>query len=185
MTIPNVVTLLRIFLLPVLFYLIQGHHPVIAFYLLIGIWMTDLLDGFIARTFNQGSKLGSYLDPIADKIVTASLFIFLTILSRIPLWLTVMVVVRDIFIFAGLIIILLPQKFPAASPSYLGKFTTFLQAITLFVVMSEGVPTFNALLSPLFNTVIYITTVLTLLSFIQYIFRGIVMIRDRYEQHGK
>lgn len=185
MTIPNSITFLRILSLPLLFYLIQEHHPVAAFYLLVGIWITDFLDGFVARTFDQRSKLGSYLDPIADKLLTASLFIFLTLLGRLPVWLTVMVVVRDIFIFAGLMIILLPQKFPVASPSYLGKFTTFFQAVMLLVVMSEGVPVFDVVLAPLSETVLMITAGLTLLSFVQYLIRGTMMLKEGHEQHGK
>jgi cardiolipin synthase len=179
MTIPNILSLLRIVSLPFLFYLIKDGYPTAALCLLIGSWFTDLLDGFIARTFNQRSKLGSYLDPIADKIVTASLFIFLTIYDRIPLWLTCMVVGRDIVIFVGLLVVFIPQKFPVASPSYLGKFTTFFQALTLLMVMSDRVPAFKGYLTPFYSSVLYTTAALTVLSFIQYVSRGISMLNHR------
>lgn len=181
MTIPNILSILRILSLPVLFYLIKNDYPVAAFYLLIGSWFTDFLDGLIARTFNQRSKLGSYLDPIADKMVTTSLFIFLTIFNRLPLWLTAVVVVRDVAIFTGLLVLFLPRKFPTVSPSYLGKFTTFFQAATLLIVMSEGVPLFQGILPPFLLDVIYITALFTLLSFIQYTVRGIAMLKERNE----
>jgi cardiolipin synthase len=178
MTIPNLLSLLRILSLPVLFYLIRDNYPTAALCLLIGSWFTDFLDGFIARTFNQRSKLGSYLDPIADKIVTASLFIFLTLYDRMPLWLTGIVVGRDIVIFAGLLIVFMPQKFPVASPSYLGKFTNFFQALTLLMIMSDRVPAFSGYLRPLYTTVIYTTASFTIFSFLQYVFRGIVMLKQ-------
>ncbi|MCL4558836.1 MAG: CDP-alcohol phosphatidyltransferase family protein [Deltaproteobacteria bacterium] len=179
MTIPNILSLLRIFSLPFLFYLIRSGHEVAAFYLLIGSWFTDLLDGFIARTFNQRSKLGSYLDPIADKVVTASLFVFLTLYNRIPLWLTSVVVSRDVVLLGGLLVVFMPQKFPVTSPSYLGKFTTFSQALTLLVVMSDGVPALKGYLSQFRVPILYATLVLTVLSLVQYVFRGISMLRHR------
>jgi len=179
MTIPNILSTLRIFSLPVLFYLLIKDYPTAAFYLLIGSWATDLADGFIARTFNQSSKLGSYLDPIADKVVTVSLFIFLTISDRIPLWLTYIVVGRDIILFIGLLVIFFPKRFPVASPSYLGKFTTLFQACILLIVMSDRVPAFNGFLTPLFMPVVYATAVLTIFSFIQYTIRGIAMLKEK------
>jgi phosphatidylglycerophosphate synthase len=90
-----------------------------------------------------------------------------------------MVVTRDIVIFIGLIVVFLPKKFPVVSPSYLGKFTTFSQAITLLVVMSEGVPVFRGVLYQFLNTFIYLTAVFTALSFVQYIFRGVAMLKEK------
>lgn len=177
MTIPNVLTSLRILSLPLLLYLASTAHPAAALLLLIASWSTDLLDGFIARTFNQRSKLGSYLDPVADKLINVSLFIFLTLYDRIPVWLTAVVVGRDLILFGGLLVVFLPQKFPVASPSYLGKFTTFSQAITLLVVMSDRVPAVRGYLSPAYPAVLYVTGALTVLSLSQYVVRGIGMLR--------
>lgn len=179
MTVPNLLSILRIISLPFIFYLIKYNYPTWALILLIASWVTDLLDGFIARTFNQRSKLGSYLDPIADKIVTASLFIFLTIHDRIPLWIASIVVGRDVVIFAGLLVVFLPQKFPVASPSYLGKFTTFFQALILLLVMSDRVPSLKGFLTPLYLPVLYTTATLTILSLIQYVYRGILMLMHK------
>ncbi len=178
-TIPNILTSIRILLIPVLFLLIKNDQQEAAFYLLIGMGFTDLLDGFIARTFNQMSKLGSYLDPIADKLLTTSLFITLTLYNHIPLWLTIIVIGRDVIIAVGLFVIFLPQKFPAVSPSYLGKFTTFAQAITLIISISSGIRYFNSVLSSFFMPSVYITALFTIVSMIQYIHRGIVMLKDR------
>jgi len=176
-TIPNILSVLRICSVPFIFYLIRYNYPTAALVLLLVSWLTDLLDGFIARTFNQQSRLGSYLDPIADKIVTASLFIFFTIYDRIPFWVSCIVVGRDVIIFAGLLVVFMPQKFPVASPSYLGKFTTFFQALTLLIVMTDKVPGLRGYSTPLYPTVLYTTASLTVLSLIQYVFRGILMLR--------
>ncbi len=176
MTIPNILSFLRILSLPFLFYLMRDGYPAAALCVLIGSWLTDLLDGLIARTFNQVSRLGSYLDPVADKIVTASMFIFLTLFDRVPLWLTAVVVGRDIVLFGGLLVVFMPQKFPVASPSYLGKFTTFFQALLLLVVMSDRVPALKGYLSMLYPAILSATAVLTLLSLVQYVFRGIGML---------
>lgn len=183
MTIPNLLSLLRICSLPFIFYLIRYNYPTAALILLLLSWLTDLLDGFIARTFNQQSKLGSYLDPIADKIVTASLFIFFTIYDRIPLWVSCLVVGRDVVLFAGLVVVFMPQKFPVASPSYLGKFTTFFQAITLLLIMTDRVPTLKGYSTPFYYPVLYITASLTILSLIQYVIRGILMLKQEGSKH--
>src|SRR4030065_2641137 len=102
MNIPNLLTLLRIILVPVIvILLIQGVFlkALIAF---IVASLSDVLDGFLARILHQQTALGAYLDPIADKALLASSFVTLSVLHVIPGWLTGIVITRDFLILLGL-----------------------------------------------------------------------------------
>jgi cardiolipin synthase len=101
MTVPNIITLLRIALVPWLVVLVvRGNYGTVLWvFLLAG--TSDALDGYIARRFNQMSRLGSFLDPLADKIMLVSLFICLAVIGLMPRWLAAAVVARDLVILAG------------------------------------------------------------------------------------
>lgn len=136
LTIPNLLTLLRLLLVP--FFIYASFHGMwtIAFVIFISAAVTDILDGFIARRFNQRSRLGALLDPAADKMLMISGYLFYTINSsmpmvRIPGWLTFVVFIRDFLIvmFAYLLYTRVHvRRFP---PSPAGKTSTVLQAATL------------------------------------------------------
>ena len=117
MNVPNLLTLLRIILSPVIvILLIQGaFFKALIVFIVAGI--TDALDGFLARVLHQQTVLGAYLDPIADKALLASSFITLSVLHIIPGWLTVIVISRDFIILLGisvLSIMSIPVTDPAA-----------------------------------------------------------------------
>ena len=98
MTIPNVITLLRFFLGPgVVFALLSGRMEwALAGFVIAGV--SDGVDGFIARQFNQRSVLGAYLDPMADKLLLVSVFVVLGLMGNLPLWLVIAAVSRDALI---------------------------------------------------------------------------------------
>ena len=105
MNIPNFLSLLRIILVPVVvIFLIQGSYGKALFaFALAG--LTDALDGALARLLNCQTVLGSYLDPIADKLLLTASFVTLSILGIIPSWLTVIVISRDFIILLGIAIL--------------------------------------------------------------------------------
>ncbi|MBU2600365.1 CDP-alcohol phosphatidyltransferase family protein [bacterium] len=139
---PNKITVLRIFLIPALVIsLIYGYKNIA-----LGIFcfsaITDALDGFIARFFGKITKLGSFIDPLADKLLIVTSFLFLSFFGdlRIPFWISVLVVSRDVIISLGWgLLYLLTDCFSGDKivipPSYLGKLTTILQMLTIFLYL--------------------------------------------------
>jgi cardiolipin synthase len=141
-TIPNILSLLRLALIPLFVWLsIEGLFAA-AFFLFVGAALTDALDGWIARRFNQRSRLGAYLDPAADKMMMVTTYIVYTIPSmaahRLPAWLTFTVFIRDltIVIFAYLLYTRIRVKrFP---PSIPGKVSTIVQVVALAATIAAN-----------------------------------------------
>lgn len=136
MNLPNLLSLLRIFLVPVfLIAIIYGAYPA-ALILFIAAGITDLLDGFFARRLGQCTRLGAYLDPVADKLLISTAFISLAIAGAVPAWLTVVVVFKDLFITLGAAILFFAGKSFVAVPTLWGKQTTFLEIVVVACVLS-------------------------------------------------
>lgn len=183
MNIPNLITLLRIILTPVLIIcLIQGLYFK-AFIVFIIAGITDALDGFLARVLHQKSVLGAYLDPLADKALIASSFITLSILDppAIPAWLTVIVISRDLVIVSGICVLTLLEASFEIKPAIVSKITTLFQILTVVVALA-------ALAAPmhfdrmLIQLVFWVTAVLTVVSGLTYIIRGIKIINHSSEE---
>ena len=135
-TIPNLLTCLRIILTPLfVIYIIDG-RPVAALVVFVIAGISDGADGFIARVFNQKSRLGSYLDPLADKILLVAAFVTLAARGFIPAWLTVVVISRDILILLGVLLLLLYHGEATIKPSVVSKLTTCFQLVTVFLSLS-------------------------------------------------
>ncbi|MBW1731313.1 MAG: CDP-alcohol phosphatidyltransferase family protein [Deltaproteobacteria bacterium] len=136
MTVPNLITSLRIILAPIfIIYLINERFlPALVVFVIAG--LSDGADGLVARLFNQKSTLGSYLDPLADKILLVAAFVVLSIRQFVPPWLTVIVISRDILILLGVLVLFLNNLQVTIRPSLLSKATTCLQLATVFVVLS-------------------------------------------------
>ncbi len=126
LTIPNLLSLLRLAGVPVFLWLVLGpHRDGIALLLLIASGLTDYLDGKLARLLNQSSKLGALLDPTADRLYIASTVIALTIRGIIPLWLLIVLVVRDVVLLAFGPVLLRMGYGIALPVHFLGKAATF------------------------------------------------------------
>lgn len=137
MTIPNVITLFRFFLVPAILYALFTHRVEWAFvgFLLAGI--SDGVDGFIARQFNQRSTLGAYLDPMADKILLVSVFLMLGYMGELPLWLVVSAVARDILIMGAVLLSTIMSNPVEMRPLFVSKANTAVQIILAAVVLGE------------------------------------------------
>jgi cardiolipin synthase len=177
LTIPNVITLIRILLTPIfIIFLIQGHYRrALVVFLLAGV--SDLADGLIARVWQQKSRLGSYLDPLADKILMAASFVTLSIYQQIPPWLTVVVLSRDVVLGLGVLIFRLADIPLIVRPSLAGKWTTTLQVTTVGLVLLNKIwPISPLVLLALF----WCTGALTAISGIQYLYYGIQMMNQAH-----
>ncbi len=169
MNIPNSLTILRILLIPVYIgFMTYGQFGLALLSLLLA-GVTDAIDGPIARRLNQRTKLGTFLDPLADKLLLTSGFISLSILHLVPSWLAILVVSRDIILLLGTAVAHLTNSPIDITPTFLGKGTTLLQLtyVLLVVLMTwrgQGV----ALLSPLLS----IMVTFTVASGLHYLYRG-------------
>jgi cardiolipin synthase (CMP-forming) len=170
LTIPNLITLFRIILTPLfIIFLIQGNYrKALVVFILAGV--SDMADGLIARTWQQKSRLGSYLDPLADKLLMAASFVTLSIYHQIPSWLTVVVLSRDVILAVGVVIFRLADIPLVVRPSLAGKWTTTFQLITVGFVLLSKIWAFPPLVLPVF---FWVTGALTTISGLQYFYRGI------------
>ena len=146
LTIPNCLTLVRLISTPVIVLAMFKLYWGVAFWLIIFSALTDLLDGYIARRFNQKTFLGACLDPIADKLLILSVYFMLAFkqspLFSIPLWFVILVLLKELLLIAGAIFLYIRQwqakhlganeQLIELQPTLLGKLTMLVQ--TLFIV---------------------------------------------------
>ena len=142
LSIPNLLSLLRMGLVPLFVIAVTRGETARALALFVVAGVTDALDGFIARFWDQRTLLGAYLDPIADKLLLTSAYVVLAIPSlnpamTIPLWVTILVIARDLLIVvtAGLLYVALgTRSFP---PNWLSKLNTFVQVAAIFLLLGH------------------------------------------------
>jgi cardiolipin synthase (CMP-forming) len=165
MTIPNLITTIRIILTPIFVIYIINDKLISGLIVLVISGLSDGIDGLVARLFNQKSKLGAYLDPLADKIILISAFITLSIRHMLPAWLTVMVISRDILILMGISIMFLNGMKINIKPAISSKITTCLQFITLILILAKD---YLAGFGNYYPFLFYLTALFTTVSFLQY-----------------
>jgi cardiolipin synthase len=178
LTIPNLVTLVRIIMTPfILLELSRGRY-------LAGGWMfgaaafTDILDGALARRLGDHSSVGQYLDPVADKILLTCIYIGLAVAHAVPVWLVIVIFSRDLWILLLSGIALRFTRFRNLLPSVWGKVSTFLQIMAAVGVMAahaynnDGFAKISAIL-------IWGVTALAVISAIDYSLRGVAYLREQ------
>ena len=136
---PNLLTLLRLFIIPYLVIEILASHYRAAFALFLLAGVSDALDGFLARWLEQRTTLGLYLDPIADKLLLSTLFLVLTHVSLIPQYVTVLVFSRDFGILLIATLLFATGTLRDFRPSLLGKLNTLIQIVGLTFVLAQRV----------------------------------------------
>jgi cardiolipin synthase (CMP-forming) len=174
--IPHLLTLLRVALSPVLVWLIVKSSFDAALCIVVLAGVTDWLDGYAARKLGVMGKLGTILDPMADKLMLVTLFFALAYVRLIPLWLLVLVMGRDVVIVTGALLVRIFRNIRKFTPSTIGKVSTFFQIVfVLMVLLYAAVPFgFFHLLEVL---ALILTTLFTTLSGAGYIRLGIRMAR--------
>ncbi len=135
MTIPNILTVIRLLLVPVIIWAINAGLLELAFWIFVFAGVSDGIDGFIARHFNQASELGAYLDPLADKALLVSIFIMLGLTGHLPNWLVIAVVSRDLLIVTAVMLSWLLDRPVAMRPSIVSKANTLFQTILAATVL--------------------------------------------------
>ncbi len=176
LTFPNLLTFLRMALIPLFASLLYYGHSDWALVVFIIAGASDGIDGFVARRFNQQSELGTILDPIADKLLMTTAFVILTLPNifpptrhlPVPFWVTASVIGRDVLIIAVAAAIFIITDFRGFKPSRLGKLSTLVQVCGVGLILLAAVfPTLQSFYLP---TVYTTVTALAVFSGIHYIF---------------
>ena len=172
-TIANQLTLLRMLLIPAFVLLVVYGEFGWALIVFLIAGATDALDGLAARQAGQKTSLGAWLDPAADKLLLMTTFIVLTLpnlglVNRIPIWLTVLVISRDVGIVLTVAIVSLAMGPRTFKPSLLGKTATAFFIVTCVVVMFYN---YLGTTSFVVDAFVWGSLVITLASGIDYVFR--------------
>ncbi len=176
MNIPNSLTVFRILLIPVFVVLLFSREYDYCLVALLLAGLTDGLDGIIARVTNQRTRLGAFLDPLADKLLLSSGFVTLAILQLIPVWVVSLVVTRDLMLMTGTVVAKIGEMKLELSPTVLGKGTTVLQLVYIVLVVLLSAQEIELrFLQP----VMYLMVLFTLGSGIHYFYRGFAGLAPR------
>ncbi len=170
LTIPNIVTFIRIVLIPVfviaLVYRMYGY----ALGLFAFASVTDAFDGILARLTNQKTQLGAFLDPLADKFLLITSFILFSLYGWIPTWLTITVISRDLIVTLGWFLLYLIYHIAKVEPSLIGKTAIASQLLLIaYTLLSVNLGS----VQPPGYLVLWVVAVLTIASGLQYIYRGL------------
>ncbi|HAT51168.1 MAG TPA: CDP-diacylglycerol--glycerol-3-phosphate 3-phosphatidyltransferase [Alphaproteobacteria bacterium] len=161
MNVPNFLSFCRIFSVPAFIWLVLNDFLHWALFLFIMAGITDALDGYIAKRFNSVTKLGEFLDPLADKLLITSGFITLTINGLMPLWITLIVVTRDLVIIAGAIVFQVLTGSLKMEPLVISKINTVMQIILIISIMIENLYLLKFSLMTMLLIIVSFTTVLS------------------------
>lgn len=181
MNVPNFLTILRILLVPLFLSFMLYYKPgendfrKIAFFIFLMAVFSDALDGFLARVRHQKTKLGSFLDPLADKFLLITAYLVLTLNTylsvRLPMWVTVIVITRDLIILFGVALIMGLIGDVRIRPTPSGKITTFFQMVTI-------ITTLMALPANFLHLIWTMTVILTIYSGLEYIYKGVKVLNN-------
>jgi cardiolipin synthase len=171
-TVPNVLTVFRMVLIPVFVSLLFYQRFILALSVFVLAGVTDGLDGLLARRFDQRSQLGTILDPIADKLMLVTSFVVLSMRSvfpqplpshlPVPFWVTVAVISRDVFIVVGAAAINMVTGFRGFRPSLLGKINTTVQIVAIAaIIFAASVPFGTGYYLPTIYTIVFALAVLS------------------------
>jgi cardiolipin synthase len=187
LTAANQLTLLRLLLVPVFVLFMLYNRPGWALVTFAVAGATDAFDGLLARHFGQPTTLGAWLDPMADKLLVAAVFVMLTLpglghANRLPLWLTVIVLSRDIAIVLTVAIVNLAVRRHTFRPSLLGKCATVVFVLTGVVALYAN---YRGEPSELFTLGVYASLFLTIASTTEYVFRVMRELANDQPMDGK
>jgi cardiolipin synthase len=173
LTIPNILTFLRMGLIPVFASLLFYGYSGWAMFVFVIAGLSDGVDGFLARRFNQESELGTIIDPIADKLLMTTAFIILTMpnifpppAKSVPFWVTATVIGRDVLIITVAGAINVMTGFRGFKPSWPGKLSTFVQVIAVTLILLAAVLGYSFYLPTVYTIVVF----MAFISGVHYVF---------------
>jgi cardiolipin synthase (CMP-forming) len=162
LNLPNLITIGRILLVPVVVWAIASREMQIAFLVFLIAGVSDAVDGFLAKRFDMTSELGAHLDPLADKVLIVSIYIALGITEAIPRWIVILVVSRDILIVGGVMLAWFLGKPVRVRPVLVSKLNTVAQIVFACLVLASLA--FGATFEMAQDVIMVIVAALTLAS---------------------
>jgi len=175
MNIPNLLTVFRILLIPFFIIFIIDNKIGLVLIVFLFAAVSDALDGLIARIYKQQTIIGSYLDPLADKLFLNTCYISFALLQLIPEWLAVIVISRDVVIVGGSMILYVTTQRLESRPTIISKINTFLQILTIFIALFFN---YFYIIPDWFIFLIWATAFFTTLTGLHYIYRGINLLNQ-------
>jgi len=166
-SIPNLITLVRVILVPVVFWLLVTQQLEAAFLVFLVAGVSDGVDGFLAKRFNWETELGAYLDPIADKLLIVCIFIALGVTGKLPSWIVIAVVSRDVLIVIAVVLSWLLGHPTPMRPIAVSKANTVAQIVLAAVVLADEA--FDLKLKGPVSVLIWVTGGLTIASLVAYL----------------
>ena len=167
MSIPNLITLGRLILVPVIIWLMLAGHTLMAFIAFVVAGLSDAADGYLAKRFNMETELGAYLDPLADKMLIVCIFITLGLGGALPAWLVIAVVSRDFLIVSAILLSWVLGHPVKIHPVRVSKANTVAQIVLAAVVLADEAFRFN--LHTLRIMLVWMTALLTFASLASYL----------------
>ena len=167
MTIPNLITVGRLFLVPLVIVMIVNARWDFAFILFVVAGVSDAIDGFLAKRCSMASELGAWLDPIADKALIVSIYITLALVGAVPIWLVILVVSRDLMIVAAVLLSWLLDRPVTIAPIMVSKLNTAAQIA--FAALALGSRAFSIDPGPAAVVAELVVALLTLASMTAYL----------------
>jgi len=171
MNFANIITIGRLLFTPIIIWLIFSSYYSLGLIFFVLSGLSDALDGFIAKQFNQSTILGSYLDPIADKTLIVSSILALGYMGAIPSWLIILIVSRDLAILGAVIISWLVERSLKIEPIISSKINTFLQIFYIGLILlslssKEEIIYLNIFILPTFSILIALSTLISWFSYL-------------------
>lgn len=180
LSLPNLITIFRIFMVPLVVWLIVSGQYTVAFVVFVLAGMSDGVDGFIAKRFNQTTELGAYLDPIADKLLLVSIYVSLGFREILAPWLVILVVSRDILIVGAFLLSWLMDRPVPITPLMISKANTTVQIVLAALVL--GGLGFGVEVPHLIDLMTILVAALTVLSAAAYLRLWIVHMANGDEE---
>jgi len=165
--IPNIISIIRIILIVPVLVLIHQSQFEWALLLFLVAGLSDVLDGYLAKHFGWRTRIGALLDPVADKLLVAGTYIILTWLGLIPLWLTGIVILRDLIIASGVLFYSFVIEPFEGEPTIISKINTFLELLFVLMVLSSSAfmwPNQNAI--TILGSAVFVTVVISGIDYI-------------------
>ena len=166
---PNGISLLRLLAVPLTVYLLMSQEMVAAFWVIVAAGVSDGLDGYLAKRFDAVTRLGTYLDPLADKAMLIAVCLCLVYLGYLPGWIVALAILRDLLILGGVLLSNVLDLELKVEPILISKFNTVLQI--LMVAFALGQPAVGLGLPQVVSALIYLVTFTTIVSGTLYLAR--------------
>jgi cardiolipin synthase len=172
--VPNLISLARLAAVPLVVWMIATERLAGAFWVFVAAGVSDAIDGWLARVLNQRTRLGAYLDPIADKMLLVCVFVTHGQVGKLESWLVILVVSRDVMIVGGIILLFLLEHRVAIAPSFVSKANTMVQiAFAGLVLARYGLDLGGAGWAAALEWASYVVALTTLFSGAHYVGVGI------------